>query len=258
VKSLRQALMLEDDGVISLVGSGGKTTLMFQLAHELASAGESVLTTTTTKIFEPSAKQTPHVMLADCAEKLLPAAEKLMRRHRHFTAAAGRLSAVGKLAGFQPQVIEKIWHAGLFRWIIIEADGAAGRPLKAPADHEPVIAACTRQVVGVVGLNVVGKSLEERWVFRPTLFSRITGRKAGSRITPEAVADVLVHERGIFKGAAAGMTRVVFLNQADVAHNLDAGRQIVHQLAERISGAIKRTVIGQVRHQPPVLEVYDF
>ncbi len=256
--SLRQALMLEDSGVISLVGAGGKTRLMFELAHELSSAGESVLTTTTTKIFEPSAEQTPHVIVADRAAELLAAAEKLLQRHPHFTAAAGRLEAAGKLAGFAPAVIEEIWQAGLFRWIVIEADGAAGRPLKAPADHEPVIAACTRQVVGIVGLAAVDKPLEERWVFRSALFSQLTGHRAGSRITAEVVADVLVHEKGIFKGAATDMPRIAFLNQADVGHHLGAGRRIVRRLAERNPGWLKRAVIGQVRRRPPVLEIYDF
>ena len=102
--------MLEDGGVISLVGGGGKTSLMFALAHELASAGEAVLTTTTTKIFEPSAAQTPHVIVTEQAAELLATAEKLLGRCRHVTAAAGRLTTVGKLAGFRPPVIEKIWH----------------------------------------------------------------------------------------------------------------------------------------------------
>ena len=39
--SLRQALMLGEGGVISLAGAGGKTSLMFKLAHELSKIGES-------------------------------------------------------------------------------------------------------------------------------------------------------------------------------------------------------------------------
>jgi len=39
--SLREGLMLGESGVVSLVGAGGKTSLMFKLAHELAMAGES-------------------------------------------------------------------------------------------------------------------------------------------------------------------------------------------------------------------------
>ena len=55
--SLRQALLLGEGGVISLVGAGGKTSLMFRLAHELSLTGDSVLTTTTTKIYVPEPVQ---------------------------------------------------------------------------------------------------------------------------------------------------------------------------------------------------------
>lgn len=44
--SLREGLMLEDGGVVSIVGAGGETSLMFGIARELSIAGESVLTTT--------------------------------------------------------------------------------------------------------------------------------------------------------------------------------------------------------------------
>jgi len=48
--SLYHALLLENGGVITIVGAGGKTSMMFQLAKVLSSAGDTVLTTTTTKI----------------------------------------------------------------------------------------------------------------------------------------------------------------------------------------------------------------
>ena len=51
--SLKQAFNISPKEVISLVGAGGKTTLMFALARELASDKGCVITTTTTKILEP-------------------------------------------------------------------------------------------------------------------------------------------------------------------------------------------------------------
>ncbi len=54
---LIQALDVRRSEVISLIGGGGKTTLMFALAGELAATGEAVITTTT-RIFKPSASET--------------------------------------------------------------------------------------------------------------------------------------------------------------------------------------------------------
>ncbi|MGD8444111.1 MAG: hypothetical protein PVI94_11495, partial [Desulfobacterales bacterium] len=76
--SLREGLMLEGGGVVSLVGGGGKTTLMFKLARELSMTGESVLTTTTTKIFEPSLDQAGGVILSDSVTNILDRAGEML------------------------------------------------------------------------------------------------------------------------------------------------------------------------------------
>ena len=81
--------MLEAGGVISLVGAGGKTSLMFRLAQELSAEGATVLTTTTTRIFMPAEEQSRCVILADTAETILERAAQKLNEHRHITAAAG-------------------------------------------------------------------------------------------------------------------------------------------------------------------------
>lgn len=255
--SLRQGLMLGEGGVISLVGAGGKTSLMFKLAHELAMAGESVLTTTTTKIYQPLPEQSSNLILSGSVSGMLDKARETLKHHCHITAAAGKLSDQRKLRGFTPEFVEAIWNRHLFRWILVEADGAAGRPLKAPAEHEPVIPACTSQLVGIVGLNGAGKPLNDQWVFRHERFVQLSGLAYGSAVTAAAIVAALVHEKGIFKNAPAAAGRIVFCNQADVPRNLAAGRQIVRALTEKKISGLNRVVIGQTLFDPPVLEVYD-
>ncbi|MBW2707410.1 MAG: putative selenium-dependent hydroxylase accessory protein YqeC, partial [Deltaproteobacteria bacterium] len=89
--SLRQALMLGDGGVISLVGAGGKTSLMFKLAHELSRTGGSVLTTTTTKILEPEPDQSSCVIVSDSVTRLIDRAKELIDKHHHMTMARDKL-----------------------------------------------------------------------------------------------------------------------------------------------------------------------
>jgi probable selenium-dependent hydroxylase accessory protein YqeC len=257
MSSLREGLMLARDGIISLVGAGGKTSLMFKLADELTMTGESVLTTTTTKIFEPSPNQSPCVILSNSVHRILDQAEVLLRKHRHLTAAANKLPKSGKLIGFEPEAIEALWNSGLFRWIIVEADGAAGRPIKVPAVHEPVVPSGTKQVVGVVGLNGVGHPLSDRLVFRPERFAELTGLDFGADITEAAIADVLAHEQGIFKGTNADVICIAFLNQADAEKNLAVGRHISRILSQKKNIGLKRVVIGQAMFEPPILEIYD-
>jgi len=255
--SLREGLMLEGGGVVSLVGGGGKTTLMFKLARELSMAGEPVLTTTTTKIFKPSSSQTGRVILSDSVTNILDRAAVMLDRHLHLTAAVGKLPESGKLVGFHPDIIGELWNAGLFQWIIVEADGAAGKALKAPSAHEPVIPACTKRLVAMVGLNGVGQPLTERLVFRHAHFARLTGLRLGSNVTAVAIADVLVRNEGLFKGSFPEAMRIAFLNQADVGENFSKGQRVARILSRRKNTGLARVVIGQILFAPPVLEVYD-
>jgi probable selenium-dependent hydroxylase accessory protein YqeC len=255
--SLRDALMLGEGGVISLVGAGGKTSLMFRLAHELEKAGERVLTTTTTKIYEPSADQSAGLIVSGSVPAMLKKAQALLNDRLHVTAAAERLPGAGKLRGFAPEIIQDIWNSRLFRWIVVEADGAAGRPLKVPADHEPVIPACTSQVVGMVGLNCAGRRLSDQVVFRHGRFIQLTGLAGGSEITESAIIAVLEHEKGIFKNAPAQAIWIAFFNQADSTQKLAAGQRIAQVLIKKKMAGLQRVIIGQTLADPPVIEVYD-
>lgn len=255
--SLQEGLMLKDGGVVSLVGAGGKTSLMFRLARELTKDGEPVLTTTTTKIFEPTPDQAPRVIFAASASSLTAQARELLKNQPHICAAAARLPGEGKLGGFLPEIVDEISQSRLFRWIVVEADGAAGRPLKVPAAHEPVVPACTTHLVGLVGLTGVGRPLNDQWVFRGRQFAELTGLEPGEDVTDTAVANVLVDRNGIFKNAPFQAARIAFCNQADIPENAAAGRRIAQILRQQENTGLQRLVIGQARFDPPILEVFN-
>ena len=254
---LREALLLEKGGVVSLVGAGGKTSLMFRLARELSEEGDRVLTTTTTRMYAPAADQSPGYILAPTAEEILDRAAPFMRKLRHVTAAAGPLGEQGKLSGLAPEVIDRLQTSRVFDWIIVEADGAAGRPLKMPAVHEPVIPSCTGWLVGTVGLSALGQPSTDQWVFRPEQFARITGLAAGATVSEEAVAAALGHAQGILKGAPIGCRCLAFLNQADVPGGRAAGFRIADLLKQHGASRIHRTIVGQALGEPPVSAVFD-
>jgi probable selenium-dependent hydroxylase accessory protein YqeC len=254
---LRDALLLCDGGVVSLVGAGGKTSLMYRLARELAGDGQTVLTTTTTRIYPPAADQCAVCILAPTAGQILEQAARRIGRHRHMTAAAGRIVESGKLSGLALKEIERLQASRVFDWIIVEADGAGGRPLKAPAGHEPVIPSGSGWLVGVIGLRAIGQPLTDRWVFRPEAFARITGLAPGATVTEEAVAAALTHARGVLTGAPADCRRLAFLNQADTPRRRAAGLRIADLLVRMDGVPIRRTVVGHVRKDPPVTAVFD-
>ncbi len=245
---------LRGGGVVSLVGAGGKTTLMFQLARELAAAGRSVLTTTTTKIFVPRPDQSPTLVIAKDLPALLGNLKCPPSGGSLVTAAASELPDKNKLAGYPPELIDALNETGFFEWILVEADGSRRLPLKAPGEHEPVIPQSSGRVIAVVGLEAVGNPLDEEHVFRASDYSRITGIPAGSPVTAESVVSVLLSPQGIFKDSPPRSRRVVFLNKADDVDRLLAGEAITRSLLARGTGKVHLVLTGSLLPEPRIFK----
>ncbi|MDA8308374.1 MAG: selenium cofactor biosynthesis protein YqeC [Deltaproteobacteria bacterium] len=253
---ISDALNLQGGGVVSLIGAGGKTTLMFLLAQELAAEGESVLTTTTTKIFVPRPDQSGTLILAEDFPTLLEKLGAPVSGGFHVTAAASQLPGGNKLAGYPPELIDALKGACCFKWILVEADGSRQLPLKAPAEHEPVIPETSGCVIAVVGLEAIGKPLCDEYVFRSSVYSRLTGIAVGSPVTAQSVVRALLAPEGIFKGSPPQSRRVVFLNKAEDPDRLAAGEAVARSFLERGSGKIHRIFIGSLLPEPRIVKRY--
>jgi probable selenium-dependent hydroxylase accessory protein YqeC len=242
--SLEELLFPERRGVLSLVGGGGKTSLLFHLAHSLARSGKRVLSTTTTKIFAPSPVQSQTVLIGDDPETILRQASDCLRTTNHITAAALTLNN-SKLQGFAPEAISIFRESGLFDWILVEADGAARRPLKAAAGHEPVIPPDTSVLVAVAGLEVLGQPLSEGLVFRSDRAGPLMGLASGDIITVSALARLFAHPCGSFKGAPPLARRFIFLNKADSPALRDLGELVALQLRQLAPPVAEALIVGQ-------------
>ena len=258
MESLKEIFLSGNGGVISLVGAGGKTSLMFRIAREAFIAGESVLTTTTTRIMVPEKKQSSEIVIAATSKSVLEKAAVLMKTNLHLTAVSAAHHEGDKLVGFESVAIDELQQSGLFRWILVEADGAAKKWIKVPADHEPVIPKCTDRIIGVVGLKAVGKPLTAKWVFRPENFSKLTGLEPGAPVTVESVAISILDPKGILKGAPPQAARYLFLNLAGDMRLLEYGRDLAQRLCRPgHRTTLKRVIIGHARDNPAVLEYFD-
>ncbi len=254
VDSLTEALGIEAREVISLVGAGGKTTLMFRLAKELSLSGKRLVTTTTTKILEPASGETGSLFVDPDEEKIKDFLRGHLDQYRHITIARERLES-GKLRGVSANLVDELWHSEGFDAVIIEADGAAGRPVKAPREYEPVIPGSTTLVVAVLGVDGLDMQLDEKNVFQPERVSKITGVRMGGRLTDEAMAILVIHPEGILKGAPSSARVVVFLNKVDIPNGVAKANGVTYKILDKKHRQIERIVLGQLRSEPPVARV---
>src|SRR5262245_6075013 len=128
---LRTALRIQPRDVVALVGGGGKTTVMYRLAHELADARLNVITTTTMKIGPPTREQTKTFIVDNSLSSLLAQVEQALRVERHVTVARAA-SEAGKFQGIPPEWVAHLRALTDVHAVIVEADGARKLPFKAP------------------------------------------------------------------------------------------------------------------------------
>lgn len=207
---------------VAVVGSGGKTSTLVQLARQLQ---RGVILTTTTHI---GASQ----FLPDMAHYRIPTGEEFAFP---WAAMKGQVSLVtgeqidefrsrgpaeSVLAGLGNVVKENGWT------MIIEGDGSRGIPLKAPAVHEPVIPLWVDMVIVSAGCSGLGKPLNAETVHRMDEYQRLAGIGMGEIITPQAAAKVLTHAQGGLKDIPPSAEKVLLLNQADDAETQSLAQQV--------------------------------
>lgn len=251
---LAEALGIRPREVISLVGAGGKTTLMFCIAKELVRNGKKVVVTTTTKILEPTTEETGFLFIDSDEEKIKDFVGRHLDRYHPITIARERLG-LGKLKGVSPNLVDELWGSQDIDTIIIEADGAAGRPVKAPREWEPVIPSSTSLVVAILGIDGAEVKLNEDNVFQSERVSKLTGISMGERLTEEAMATLMTHSEGIFKGTPSSSRVVAFLNKVDIPNGVAKAESIARKILEKGHPRIERVVLGQLKNEPPVAEV---
>ena len=254
MRSIAGDLGIHQRGIISFVGGGGKTTLMFRMTEELARKGGRTLITTTTKIWPPDKKNPCNIILTQSKQNLLEQADSAFRRSKYIIAASHHCTETDKLIGFSPEFVDVLWKSGHFRWILVEADGSARRPIKAPADHEPVIPLETRYLLGLIGLKALGKPLNEENVHRVDCFEKITGLPVGKKIDIDTIATLIRHHNGLFKNCPAHAQTIAFLNQADLLEDLDIGKLLTEKLHQNLSDMPSRIVFGQAARSPIILK----
>lgn len=235
---LSDLLNLPSRALISIVGAGGKTTTMYTLARELVDQGKHVVTTTTTQIFTPTSNETEQLIVEAEPSLLLDKAKASLRKHRHIT-IAGSQNERGKLLSVPPDVPVLLLRQHIADAVLIEADGARHRMIKAPAEYEPVILPETNVALLLMSAEAINQPLSEEIAHRPECIAGVTDIKIGDPLTPHVIARLVTSEQGAMKSVPEG-AQVYLL----VTHTTSERREDMLELArlvgqsERISGVL--------------------
>ncbi len=257
--TLLAALGLQAARLVSLTGAGGKTSLMFALAGEAVETDQRVLISTTTKIASDEAIGPWPAFAAGGAPAIWRQARaRLGDKPGAVIAYSGETGDGLRLTGFEPEVFDEILEDGYFHRMVIEADGSARKPLKAPADHEPVVPAKSDAVIMLAGLNGLGRPLDQANLFRPEIWARLGGQDLGAPVSAEALARMALAPGGLAKGCPAAARRILFLNRADTPERDAEAKAIARLIAEAPGRKPDCLAYGWLLPEAEIIEVVGF
>lgn len=219
--------------MLSFVGGGGKTTTIFQLAKELICLNKKVLISTTTAIFPPPKEEYDYFLLKEIAPEFNPTNSTIT--------ILGEEIKDHKLKGISSEKIDEISKKQIFNIILIEADGSRGKPIKAPGNHEPVVPRLSTKTIGVIGLDSLGKRIDEDIVHRPEILSRITERDLLDTIDEEVIVKLVLSKDGLFRNTYGD--KILLLNKADNEEKVWKAKKIRKLLYD---SGFKNVIIGDI------------
>ena len=225
-------LDISSGSLISVVGCGGKTSLIELLASE--NIEKKVLVSTTTKTF-PMISDT--VILCDTLKSSIKHEPQAgVQCLGQYNERNGKLEALPEHI-----LVDMVPHYDI---VLMEADGSRWLPCKGWRDNEPVIHYFSTHTVGVVTMGALGKAAAKDCVHHLPEFLSLTGLYEGDIITEQALEDMVCLPGGMFKNCVG--QRYLLVNKVEddtVAHTSESFLKTVKM---KYPGCFRRLVYGSV------------
>ncbi len=215
-----KVLAAGDKPVVSLVGAGGKTSIMYALAEVSCRQGKRVVVTTTTHIGYPDSKAPAGTMYAaDMAQ-----VEEIWSRGN--IAVLGTFCQEEKLSAPEEHLLRAVMAKADL--VLVEADGAKCMPCKVPNATEPVILPECNVMIGVMGMDALGQPVKEVCFRHELAQDWLPG---DSLLTADKVAKILTSQRGTRK-LVGDRAYYIVLNKCDAKERLLKAAEVAKLLPE--------------------------
>lgn len=190
-------LNVVDNIQIAAIGSGGKSTILSEIAREYAKAKRTVISTTTTHIWMPD-----NGVFEEDIQKV-----KEALRMNPIIIVGNRSNESQKLSGVSFEFLSQLRKVA--DCVAIEADGSRQLPLKVPNEREPVIPPNTELILVVAGISALGKPIREV-VHRPELAEKVLHKSVNDIVNITDIALLLNYQKSRKASKA-----IPVLNQVD-------------------------------------------
>ncbi len=227
-KKINEIFNIKKGDIVSIVGSGGKTTLMFELAKELKTQYK-VLVTTSTKIYEPSYDDCDY--LYTNIEQYTKSKYLSKQKENSVTVISKNVDLnKNKLIGINDECLDLVIDD--FDIILVEADGSRNLPLKGWKEHEPPILLKTNKTIGVIPVDMINKKINKDCVYGFEEFIKIIGDT--SYLDKQAIGKICSSKAGIFKNSRGKL--YLYINKVDDKKLIEDSLNLSKYLKKNIAG----------------------
>lgn len=223
MKTLEEIFNINKGDVVSIVGSGGKTSLLFKLAEELKYKYK-VLVSTSAKILMPS---------DDCYDYLFLNVNSYFNNRPNNSIGITVISKdinseTNKLIGINDKDLEVLISD--FDVILLEADGSKKLPIKGWKNHEPPVLNMTTKTIGVMPADLINKKISKEFIYGFDEFNILTDNS--EYINFRTIGRICSEKNGIFKNSKGCL--YIFLNKADTNEVITISKELSNYLNEFI------------------------
>lgn len=218
---MNDLINIKNKDVVSIVGSGGKTSLLYNIAK--STSNNKILVSTTTKIKIPDNSFYDYISFNE--QDFVTISKS---KHKGIYILANKLNDE-KLKSMRIDILDEIVDE--FDLTILEADGSKEKLIKGWNDTEPVILEKTTKTIGIINLDVIGKVINEENVHRIDKFLDITCTKINDLIDKECLIKLIMNKNGLFKNSKG--QKILFINAVEDEDKIFLAKEISKELRNR-------------------------
>jgi probable selenium-dependent hydroxylase accessory protein YqeC len=237
-------------GVVCFVGAGGKKSALYHLAAR--HPGRVGISSTVHIPYFPPGQGLFEIVEPEAdLYRALTGVDAVHRR----VAFATPSSKPGRWAGVSPELLERVHRTLDFDALLVKADGARARLLKAPMPGEPLLPPVVTSVALLVSAAVVGLPATDACVHRPGRLSELSGLGPGGVIEARHLAAVMVNQSRELAGVPGRLVTPV-VNMVDDRAREKIAQEVAEQVLSEVAG-LQRVVLTRMTHADPVVAVIE-
>ncbi|HJG95917.1 MAG TPA: putative selenium-dependent hydroxylase accessory protein YqeC [Romboutsia timonensis] len=238
--NLIDTFKINNKDIITIIGAGGKTSLMFS-ASSLLRNDYKVLVTTTTHIYVPDNNLYDKIIMLTHFEN--ENYNNILQNNKNGVYVIGsHIVNNSKIKGLTFDMLDKI--TPYFDVVIIEGDGSKEKSLKGWNDNEPVIYPKTTKTIGIVDISSIGIDINEENIHRVDKFLDIINDYSNNKVNIEHLEKLILNKNGLFKFYKG--EKILFINKVEDINKRKNALNIIKDIKNENQSYIDKFIYGSI------------